>query len=197
MTRSMPAMNTIAAYWSRGFTSTDRAEEVFGSKFTARYIGWGEPFCFGCGWLAPVNDDQSCAKSWRSAGMWLDRAHIIPVMLGGDDECDNLIPLCSTCHRQIDKRILITGELQSKESIIKAIIDMPRCSSFVQWYWDHLYGTHQGNSEAALWDIESMKRQRSGESLQLVKDLCDPIADKIIETIFGHPVRTYDSRNRT
>lgn len=82
----MPSMDAIINYW----------REHDGPWLKSRYIGWGEPFCFACGWLAPVADGR--ADSWRQAGKWLDKAHLHDHAAGGPDEPFNLVPLCHLCH---------------------------------------------------------------------------------------------------
>src|ERR1700722_8403422 len=59
------------------------------------YIGFGEPFCFACGWLAPVPDGQP--DSWDLAmGKWLFLTHVA----GQEDTVENLVPLCGKCARE-------------------------------------------------------------------------------------------------
>lgn len=60
-------------------------------RLKAYWIGWGEPFCFGCGWLAPVD-------TWNRASKWLDRAHLQDFCVAGDDSLENLVMLCHLCH---------------------------------------------------------------------------------------------------
>lgn len=86
--RSMPAMGRIVDYW--------RDENPQWLK--SAWVGWGEPFCFACGWLPPVADGRK--DSWRSAGKWLDRAHLQDYFYGGPDEPFNLVPVCHLCHRK-------------------------------------------------------------------------------------------------
>jgi len=87
-TRQMPGMQRIVDHW-RG-----HADEL--PNLRSHWIGWGEPFCFACGWLPPVADGRR--DSWRCAGAWLDRAHLHDHANGGTAEPDNLVPLCHLCH---------------------------------------------------------------------------------------------------
>lgn len=75
---------------------------------------WGEPNCWCCGAIIPVeneinyfewlNDpsDNGLKKIWNSKTVkkHLERAHIKPRMLGGNDEPKNLFLLCSKCHKE-------------------------------------------------------------------------------------------------
>jgi hypothetical protein len=62
----------------------------------AHQIGWSEPFCFACGWLAPVADSR---QSWEKAATgWLERAHLVDHWSGGSGDPSNLVPLCHLCH---------------------------------------------------------------------------------------------------
>lgn len=65
-------------------------------ELKAHWIGWGEPFCFACGWLPPIADGRR--TSWQYAARWLDRAHLHDHCFGGTDEPANLVMLCHLCH---------------------------------------------------------------------------------------------------
>jgi hypothetical protein len=67
--RRMPSMIRIAAYHRLG----------------------EQPFCIRCEWEPPIS-------SWREAGPWLVRAHIIDRVCDGLDLESNLAPLCNPCH---------------------------------------------------------------------------------------------------
>ena len=45
----MPTLNKIAEWWADQDT-----DPTYGDRLSV--IGLGEPFCFRCGWLAPVDD---------------------------------------------------------------------------------------------------------------------------------------------
>lgn len=92
--RNMPSLTRIVKYWS-----TDRNAAVF-PNLESHGIGWGEPFCFRCGWLAPL-PEQPKTKVWIHATGWLDRAHLVDHFLGGVDGPENLVPLCTICHRRM------------------------------------------------------------------------------------------------
>jgi hypothetical protein len=80
----------IAAYWA----SNPDVEDLL-PAIRAHWIGFGEPFCFACGWLAPVLDDEN---AWKRAAGWLERAHLVDHCFGGSGEPENLVPLCFFCH---------------------------------------------------------------------------------------------------
>lgn len=69
-------------------------------ELRSNWIGWGEPFCFACGWLAPVRDGRN-AWSTRKVASWLDRAHLVDHCQGGGGQPDNLVPLCHLCHDEM------------------------------------------------------------------------------------------------
>jgi hypothetical protein len=94
------------------------------------YIGFGEPFCFACGWLAPVLDGQP--DSWDSAiKKWLFLTHIA----GQEDTVENLVPLCATCTQQ--KRQ--AGDFESLEHGRQWIAEHYDCDSALQMYTDAKY----------------------------------------------------------
>ena len=72
----MPTRAAIKRYWLD--TSIWRFK-CYGKKDLERYN-----ICFACGMESDYN---------------LDRAHIVPLMYGGTNECDNLHLLCKMCHR--------------------------------------------------------------------------------------------------
>lgn len=86
----MPSMPVLVAYWR------EHADEV--PSLRSHWIGWGEPFCFACGWLAPVADGPD---AWTRATGWLDRAHLQDHWIAGDDSPRNLVPLCHECHEEM------------------------------------------------------------------------------------------------
>ena len=71
-------------------------------------IGWGEPFCFACGWLAPTPESAdfggdpatSIDKAWNAANGWLERAHLQDHFYDGSSDPLNLVPLCLLCHKK-------------------------------------------------------------------------------------------------
>jgi hypothetical protein len=95
----MPSLAKITDYWA------DAAETAAVlPSLAAHSIGWGEPFCFGCGWLAPVSDGPNAWRLQQVSG-WLERAHLVGHFLGGSSEPDNLVPLCHFCHEDMPELI--------------------------------------------------------------------------------------------
>lgn len=92
--RNMPSLTRIAKYWS-----ANRNADVF-PNLESHLIGWGEPFCFRCGWLVPLPEEPK-ANAWLHAAGWLDRAHLVDRFLNGADEPENIVPLCTICHRRM------------------------------------------------------------------------------------------------
>lgn len=128
---AMPSLYRVAEYWM------SRYEAVFPDLY-AYYIGWGEPFCFRCSWLAPVDDTQgSLAAIWGSAGGWLERAHLHDWALGGSNEPENLVPLCRQCHD-------IMPEFSCRQSAISYVRDGVRKNSWWQFYTDGAFGASAG-----------------------------------------------------
>lgn len=73
-------------------------------------VDWGEPQCWCCGKVIPAEDNPKYEKFLNSDkidDIWelkevksrLERCHIIPNMLGGEDKPENLFLMCSKCHR--------------------------------------------------------------------------------------------------
>ena len=97
--RRMPSMVNIVRYWS-GREDQDRDQLYIDfPKLASKYIGWGEPFCFSCGWLVPVRDDGPWLDRWRNASSWLERAHLQDRFDGGSDSVSNIVPMCWLCHK--------------------------------------------------------------------------------------------------
>jgi hypothetical protein len=86
-----PSLYELAVFWKD-------QEDVPGDW--VKFRGIGEPMCFRCGWMPPVDDEQELSKSWRDAGRYLDRAHLADYVITGDNSLRNMIPLCHyPCHR--------------------------------------------------------------------------------------------------
>jgi 5-methylcytosine-specific restriction endonuclease McrA len=83
---------TIAEYWLGSSEGLDRLRE------NAALIDLGEPHCFACGFDATEPEEPPEIWSvWDKAA--LDRCHLVPRSLGGDDLPSNLVLLCRSCHR--------------------------------------------------------------------------------------------------
>lgn len=87
--RASNTLPQVVAYWREHW------EDVF-PDLTAALYSWNEPFCFRCGWLAPVRPSRG---AWSRIGGWLERAHLQDFSGGGADEPSNIVPLCMLCHR--------------------------------------------------------------------------------------------------
>src|SRR5262245_28203264 len=74
--RSMPSLRKIVAHW----------------REMGPFVVDDHPHCFACRQPAPVDD-------WADARGWLERAHLIDRVFGGLDGPQNLVLLCSLCHR--------------------------------------------------------------------------------------------------
>lgn len=78
---------------------------------TSRFIDWGEPACFACGYYQPrwtalspwheptdgPTPDSVLNERWEKSR--LQKAHLIPHSLGGSNEPNNYAMLCRRCHR--------------------------------------------------------------------------------------------------
>lgn len=112
--RSMPSMTKIIEHW--------RTQDPSWPKSV--YVGWGEPFCFACGWLPPTPD------SWERASRWLDRAHLHDHAFGGGpDEPHNLVPLCHLCHFDMP-------DSDSKDKGLQWVKDHKHCEAEWQLWTD-------------------------------------------------------------
>lgn len=108
MRQPMASMAEIVKYWAESGELHD--------EHKSHYIGWGEPFCFRCGWLSP--EPTHDAVPWRRMAGWLDRAHLKDDAFGGSGEPKNLVPLCALCHRhmpEFDDRADALAWVQSGE----------------------------------------------------------------------------------
>jgi hypothetical protein len=114
----MPSLAAIEKHWE--CLDRDELKAIFPDHGVFG-IGWGEPFCFRCGWLAPVADypaverrlkragklkglDECAVRNrvydatWNGAGGWLQRAHLRDHCHGGAETPDNIVPMCLSCH---------------------------------------------------------------------------------------------------
>jgi hypothetical protein len=80
-----------------------------------RFIGLGEPSCFRCGWLPPIDDvgalreehpdwnaERRRRKTWRLAQRFLDAAHLEDFCDTRNNDLSNVLPLCHfPCHHDM------------------------------------------------------------------------------------------------
>lgn len=89
-----PSLQRIADYW--------RESDEFGCLFpfaAPLAIGWAEPCCFRCGWLAPIREVIAHQPAgWNAAGGWLQKCHLRDHARGGSMDLANLVPMCALCH---------------------------------------------------------------------------------------------------
>jgi hypothetical protein len=116
----MPAIRAIIDYWR------DNPQPFLKSW----YIGWGEPFCFACGWLAPVADGRP--DSWARASAWLDRAHLHERVFGGSDDPSNLVMLCHLCHD-------VYPAVRTREGGLEWVAARPDCDELFQAFTDRKF----------------------------------------------------------
>lgn len=96
------------------------------------HIGWGEPFCFACGWLAPVPSNRK--QSWQTANKWLDIAHLKDHFEGGPEEPFNLVPMCHLCHQAMPP-------FADRDAALEWVKARPLRCGYWQLYTDcHLWG---------------------------------------------------------
>lgn len=116
----LPKLSAIANYWS-GMPRLVCAD-VF-PQFWQWCADWDDPFCFRCGWKAPVE----CGTGWDHASGWLERAHLVDRELGGPDAVENLVPLCPLCHEDMP-RCRVAGEAFTYVSSVPISRD-------IRWYF--------------------------------------------------------------
>jgi hypothetical protein len=88
----VPGKWALAQHWA-ALPDTDR------SIFAPYLEDLSHPCCFACGWFSERwTEGRSPKASWERA--LLERAHITPAGLGGTDQADNIILLCTPCHHE-------------------------------------------------------------------------------------------------
>jgi len=115
---NLPSLDKIVDYWQ------DNYSHMF-PDLKARIIGWGEPFCFRCGWLAPPPENNQ----WDKASGWLEKCHLQERCCRGNDDVSNLVPLCPSCH----DRQPVCG---TREEGIAYINENANCFSGLQFLTD-------------------------------------------------------------
>lgn len=124
----MPRLSRVMEYWREQYAP------IF-PDLAAHWIGWGEPFCFRCGWLAPVDDTRpTLAEVWDSARGWLERAHLHDLGLGGPNTPENLVPLCRNCHDMMPA-------FEDRASAIAYVANGPEKSGWWQLHTDAIFGS--------------------------------------------------------
>jgi hypothetical protein len=143
--RHTPSIEKIIDYWREHVEATaavgqdgqayecDEGKPVGDlPRLKAYWIGWGEPFCFGCGWLAPVD-------RWSQASRWLDRAHLQDFCVAGDDSVKNLVMLCHLCHNAMP-------EFDDRASALQWVANQkPKSGPWQLWTDARFLGKDQSN----------------------------------------------------
>jgi hypothetical protein len=103
----MPGLATITRAWEG--LGEKRLREIF-PELACFGIGWGEPFCFRCGWLSPSREAadypdywpaaRAIDAAWQASRGWLERCHLQDHYYGGTTAPLNLVPLCVLCHEE-------------------------------------------------------------------------------------------------
>lgn len=103
----LPRHEVIARYWSNKYITRDgRITDKFVEDSVRIMDDVGEPCCWACD--LPVitageehnTDDLEKVWSYKRISDKLQRCHIVPEMLGGSTEPDNLFLLCKRCHAE-------------------------------------------------------------------------------------------------
>lgn len=138
--RVTASIHAIVDYWA----------EADPPQLHSHFIGWGEPFCFGCGWLAPVRDantEKALPRAWQTASQWLDRAHLQDHCLGGPGEPANLVMLCHLCHAGMPS-------FASRGDALQWVFDRPDVEPMFQLWTDERHSGRYGTTG------ETMTRSR-------------------------------------
>ena len=89
---TMPSKSKVFEYWK---------ERILEKGF---FIDWGEPSCWACGefWNGRYDINGTYASYKKILNAWekapLQRCHIVPVSLGGNQDESNLFLMCKQCH---------------------------------------------------------------------------------------------------
>lgn len=112
--KSRPAHSQIAEYWKDKYISSDyKIIDHFEANAVPVIADWGEPECLACGefnesiYQNPkyekfLNQNRGVFRVWNlpEAKNFLQRCHIIPRMLDGENEVANYFLLCKECHQE-------------------------------------------------------------------------------------------------
>lgn len=81
--RRMPTLWELAAYWAPLGVFEVEVED---------------PHCFGCALVVDLFPGEP-SERWQAGRVLLDRAHLVDRAAGGLDGPQNVVPLCTRCHR--------------------------------------------------------------------------------------------------
>jgi hypothetical protein len=131
-----------------GGTLIDHWRELDAPWLKSYYIGFGEPFCFACGWLAPVQDGTPGSWDLAVGGHFL-----IPTVLV---EGDAAMPLCALCRNEPRPEF---ASVKEGHQWVEQHLDTP---SWFQMYTDNAMKDATPEGRAAL---ENVVAQMMGAGL--------------------------------
>lgn len=112
---SMPTHSEIMDYWKNKCITEDFNIAIEGeydySKSMPIIKDWGEPECWCCGkfiddvysyknYEVDLECDYHRVWDYKKVKSKLNRCHIIPKALGGEDKPHNLFLMCESCHEE-------------------------------------------------------------------------------------------------
>lgn len=107
--KNQPKSSEIARYWSdKCITENGRVYKEGSIDFNESVVvvsDWGEPECMACGkfyreYASYEKKDNDVFECWNR-NKYLQKCHITPHMLGGDDTApSNFLLLCKNCHKE-------------------------------------------------------------------------------------------------
>ena len=149
-------------------TISESFEKISPDEYVRVIYDWGEPCCWGCD--KPIigkyeenresTEDVDFQKVWNDkyVARHLNRCHIVPRTLGGEDVPDNLFLMCKDCHEKSP--------------------DTVNSGSFFRWVYDqrktHTFGAYKPQIV-----FERVQEILSRRGLDIsIEDLANAICDR-------------------
>lgn len=155
------------------------------------FIGTGEPFCFHCGWLAPVPEGthkEPKWAAWERASGWLERAHLADYYhLRNSGRLDenlpsNAVPLCAWCHAEMPP---FDTDGFGRDEALEWVRSGDRCSTFRQIYTDARW--YLGFLPIGAGKAATLRKETDAAELKALKWFAQNPSDVSVLWRMGYP----------
>ena len=184
--RTTPTKSEIMRHWYESLPTKDYHDLNSFQKKLAQ-IDIGEPSCWACGYYATTDADldnpmhPSPYTCWNDP-KWLQKCHIVPHSIGGQEDASNLVLLCKRCHKEAPDnkkarhmKRFIANRSNYNNDFLNMIMDLAK---------EDMILASENIETFHLWSMENVGIHCGGDNRQTiinsVEDFCEDFRDGLI-----------------